>query len=77
MNSAHALELTNDIINNNPEKAGSLLVLLSAIQSSRGDPEAELMADEVMDFLYAKTEHFHKGRKEFISQESRRLQLVA
>jgi hypothetical protein len=76
MNSTHGIELAAAVIENDPTKAEPLLKLLHAFATARGDPLNEAMTQDVMMFLYSKTEHCEQGLTEFISQ-AERLPLVA
>lgn len=64
----HEIELAQQIIQNDPDKAAPLLKLLDAFQNSRGDPLAEAMTRDVMLFLYSKTEHCEEAMRGFIAE---------
>ena len=68
MTSAHALQLTQLVIENDLDKAGPLLQLLSAFAGSHRIKD-EAMTRDVMIFLYSKTDHCETAMKEFISQD--------
>lgn len=69
MASTHALEieLAHTAVQNDPASVAPLIKLLCCFRDSRNSPDAEEMMDEVIGSLYAKTDHFHKSLKEFVS----------
>lgn len=78
MDSAHALKLTRDIIQNDPSRSRPLLILLDTIANSRGDPLTEAVARDVMLFLYSQLDHCEESMRGFIAQEEPdQVQLVA
>lgn len=78
MTSTHALELTARIIQNDLYIAAPLIYLLDAFLTAKKDPTGEIMARDVIRFLYTKTEHCDKGLTEFIEKgKSNDLTLVA
>ena len=67
MTSTQGVEIANSVIENNPEKAGTLVRLLYAFRESAGDPEGEIMMDEVISALYVRTSHCQDGIKNFVA----------
>lgn len=57
MTSAHALDLALQIIENDPQKAGPLVKLLYAFKSGHSDPLGQAMMREVLNRLFAVTDH--------------------
>lgn len=68
MTSTHALELTARIIQNDLNTAVPLIYLLDAFLTARKDPTGEIMAREVLRFLYTKTEDCETALAQFIEK---------
>lgn len=68
MTSGRAIELAERIIQNDIEAAGPMVYLLKAFKDSRGDPAAEIMMDDVIHFLYAKTIHCDEAIEVFVAR---------
>lgn len=69
MTSAEGIDLATLIIENDTRKAGPLVKLLVAFKTSRGDPLAEVMMDDVLAILYTKTEHYETALEEFVAEQ--------
>lgn len=69
MDSAHALKLTRDVIQNDPSRSGPLLILLGTIANARGDPLDEAVARDVMLYLYSQLDHCEESMRCFIAQQ--------
>jgi len=67
MTSTRAVQLAEQILENQMEKAEPLVRLLYAFKIARGDPEAEVMMDAVIQYCYNKTEHCYEGIEAFVS----------
>lgn len=67
MTSTRGVELAEQVLENQMEKAEPLVKLLYAFKNARGDPEAEVMMDKVIQFCYNKTEHCYEGIDKFAS----------
>lgn len=67
MTSTRALQLAQEVIENDKSKAEALIQLLAAFQSSRGDPLGEAMMSTVLKTLYIETDHCEHALAEFIS----------
>lgn len=68
MTSAQAQALASNIIENDPEKAGSLLVLLDYFFKAKGEPMGEVVVRDVKQDLYRRTAHSSASMERFISE---------
>jgi hypothetical protein len=68
MTSTQIVQLAHIVIENNPEKAGHLLVLLDVFLNARGDPMAEVAVRDTKRFLWSNTESSDAAMEKFISE---------
>lgn len=70
MTSTRGVELAEEIIQDDLKKAGPMVILLHAFKNGRGDPEAEAMMDDVIQFCFSRTEFCGKAIEDFVSDDS-------
>lgn len=68
MTSTQLLALTSELIENEIEKSGPLLIWADALLKLKGDPVGEVLISDVRKFLYSQTEHSEQGQAAFISE---------
>lgn len=71
MTSTRARQLVNEIIENEPSKASTLLALVGILKPPDGGPSDEAVADDVLMYLYSKTDHCRKSMEGFIAESGK------